>query len=90
MGTALVRNIIGKDLYPGVLLFPKGEDPEANLKEYPEQIAYAWGASSGESSAKAEKDLTKNITLLKKLNRSMMDRETRIIEVKEEVNKLSK
>ncbi len=53
LGTALVQNINGKDLYSGVLVYPKGEDPKAILNKYPEQIAYARGASSGESSAKA-------------------------------------
>jgi ABC-type phosphate/phosphonate transport system substrate-binding protein len=53
LGTALVQNINGKDLYSGVMVYPKGEDPEAILKQYPEQIAYTRGASSGESSAKA-------------------------------------
>ena len=56
LGTALVQNINGKDLYSGVLVYPKGEEPEAILKKYPEQIAYARGASSGESSAKAATD----------------------------------
>lgn len=53
LGTALVQNINGKELYSGVLVYPKGEDPEAILQNYPEQVAFARGASSGESSAKA-------------------------------------
>ncbi len=53
LGTALVQNINGKELYSGVLIYPKGGDPEAILKNNPEQIAFALGASSGESSAKA-------------------------------------
>jgi ABC-type phosphate/phosphonate transport system substrate-binding protein len=53
IGTALVQNINGKDLYCGVLVYKKGGDPAAILKDFPEQIAYAKGASSGESSAKA-------------------------------------
>ncbi len=56
LGTALVQNINGKELYSGVLVYPKGEDPEAILRKYPKQIAYARGASSGESSAKAATD----------------------------------
>ncbi|TYO98469.1 ABC-type phosphate/phosphonate transport system substrate-binding protein [Geothermobacter ehrlichii] len=53
LGTPLVQNINGKDLYCGVLVYPKGEDPVAILANYPDKIAYAIGASSGESSAKA-------------------------------------
>lgn len=53
LGTALVQNINGKDLYSGVLVYPKGGDPETILKNNPEEIAFARGASSGESSAKA-------------------------------------
>ncbi len=53
LGTALVQNINGKDLYSGVLVYPKGEDPENILKNHPFKIAFARGASSGESSAKA-------------------------------------
>ena len=53
LGTALVQNINGKELYSGVLVYPKGGDPEDILKNHPEQIAFAKGASSGESSAKA-------------------------------------
>ncbi len=53
LGTALVQTINGKDLYSGVLVYPKEKDPGAILKRYPEQIAFTRGASSGESSAKA-------------------------------------
>lgn len=53
LGTALVQNINGKELYSGVLVYPKDGDPGAILKNNPEQIAFARGASSGESSAKA-------------------------------------
>lgn len=53
LGTPLVQNINGKDLYSGVLIYPKGENPEKILKNNPTQIAFAVGASSGESSAKA-------------------------------------
>lgn len=53
LGVALVQNINGKELYSGVLVYPKGGDPEAIIANNAEQIAYARGASSGESSAKA-------------------------------------
>jgi ABC-type phosphate/phosphonate transport system substrate-binding protein len=53
LGTPLVQNIDGKDLYSGVMVYPKGENPEELLKNNPSQIAFAVGASSGESSAKA-------------------------------------
>ncbi len=53
LGTALVQNINGKDLYSGVMVYPKGGDPEAILKASPALISFARGASSGESSAKA-------------------------------------
>lgn len=52
-GTALVQNIDGKDLYSGVLVYPKGENPEDILKNSPSKIAFAKGASSGETAAKA-------------------------------------
>ncbi len=53
MGVPLVQNINGKEFYSGVLIYPKGQDPVAILKDSPEKIAYAVGASSGESTAKA-------------------------------------
>lgn len=53
LGTPLVQSITGKELYSGVLVYPKGGDPAAILKQSPERIAFAIGASSGESSAKA-------------------------------------
>jgi ABC-type phosphate/phosphonate transport system substrate-binding protein len=53
IGTPLVQNVNGKELYSGVLVYPKGGDPAAILKDSPDQIAFASGASSGESSAKA-------------------------------------
>ncbi len=52
-GTALVQNIDGKDLYSGVLVYPKGDNPEEHLKNSPTKIAFAKGASSGETAAKA-------------------------------------
>lgn len=53
LGFPLVQSINGKEFYAGVLIYPKGKDPEAILKESPEEIAFAVGASSGESAAKA-------------------------------------
>lgn len=56
LGTALTQNINGKDLYSGVLVYPKDGDPAAILTNSPAEIAFAVGASSGESSAKAATD----------------------------------
>lgn len=56
IGTSLVQAINGKEFYSGVFVFPKEENPEAILKNFPEEIAYAKGASSGESSALAATD----------------------------------
>lgn len=53
LGTALVQNIDGKDLYAGVMVYPKGGNPEAILKDSPADISFAKGASSGETAAKA-------------------------------------
>lgn len=53
LGTPLVQNINGKELYSGIMVYPKGQDPKAILNDNPEEIAFAVGASSGESSAKA-------------------------------------
>lgn len=53
LGTGLVQSQNGKELYSGVLIYPTGQDPEAILRDYPTEIAYAIGASSGESTAKA-------------------------------------
>lgn len=53
LGTPLVQNINGKQFYSGVLVYQKGGDPQAILKNTPDKVAYAVGASSGESSAKA-------------------------------------
>lgn len=53
LGTALVQSVNGKELYSGVLLYPKEQDPVTILKVSPAKIAYAIGASSGESTAKA-------------------------------------
>ncbi len=53
LGTALVQNINGKEFYSGVLVFQNGKNPNDILANSPEKIAFARGASSGESSAKA-------------------------------------
>ncbi|MFC1523201.1 hypothetical protein ACFL6N_00280 [Thermodesulfobacteriota bacterium] len=53
IGTPLVQATNGKEFYSGVMLYPINENPEEILKNYPYQVAYAVGASSGESSAKA-------------------------------------
>ena len=53
LGTPLIQTVNGKEFYSGVLVYPKGGDPAAILKNNPAEIAFAVGASSGESSAKA-------------------------------------
>lgn len=53
LGTPLAQNVNGKEFYAGIMVFPKGQKPEAILQEYPTQVAFAVGASSGESAAKA-------------------------------------
>ncbi len=53
LGTPLVQNVNGKEMYSGVLVYPEGQDPLAILEQSPTEIAFALGASSGESSAKA-------------------------------------
>jgi len=40
-------------MYSGILIYPAGQEPEAILKASTAQIAFAIGASSGESTAKA-------------------------------------
>lgn len=53
LGTPLAQNVNGKEMYSGVLIYPEGQDPLAILRNSPAEIAYAVGASSGESCAKA-------------------------------------
>jgi ABC-type phosphate/phosphonate transport system substrate-binding protein len=53
LGTPLVQNVDGKELYAGILIYKMGQDPQTILSGSPTAIAYAIGASSGESSAKA-------------------------------------
>jgi ABC-type phosphate/phosphonate transport system substrate-binding protein len=52
-GTPLVQNMDEKALYSGIMIYPGDADPVAILRHYPEAVAFAKGASSGESSAKA-------------------------------------
>lgn len=56
LGVPLVQSVNGKELYSGIMIYPKGKDPVAILKISPSKIAYALGASSGESTAKAATD----------------------------------
>jgi len=53
LGTPLVQNIDGKELYAGIMVYPKGQDPQKILEQSPGKIAFAAAASSGESAAKA-------------------------------------
>ena len=53
LGTPLVQNVNGKEFYSGILITPKGVDPQMVLTQSPDKIAFAVGASSGESCAKA-------------------------------------
>lgn len=53
LGTPLVQNVNGKEMYSGVLVYPDGKDPLAIIEQTPTEVAFALGASSGESSAKA-------------------------------------
>lgn len=53
LGTPLVQTVNGKEFYSGILVYPKDQKPQEILKNNPALIAFAVGASSGESSAKA-------------------------------------
>jgi ABC-type phosphate/phosphonate transport system substrate-binding protein len=53
LGTPMVQSADGKEMYSGILICSKNQDPENLLKQFPQQIAFAKGASSGESTAKA-------------------------------------
>lgn len=53
LGAPMVQSADGKEMYSGILICPKDKDPETILKQSPQQIAFAKGASSGESTAKA-------------------------------------
>jgi ABC-type phosphate/phosphonate transport system substrate-binding protein len=56
LGVPIVQGITGQEMYAGVMIYPAGQDPEAILREHPSEVAFAAGASSGESSAKAATD----------------------------------
>jgi len=53
LGVPLVQSVNGRELYSGIMIFPKDKDPLEILENSSSQIAYAIGASSGESTAKA-------------------------------------
>lgn len=53
LGTPLVQNVDGKELYAGIMIYKAGQDPKSIISGAPTEIAYAIGASSGESAAKA-------------------------------------
>lgn len=53
LGTPLVQNVDGNELYAGIMIHKIGQDPQTILTSSPATIAYAIGASSGESVAKA-------------------------------------
>lgn len=53
LGHALVQSQNGKELYSGIMIYPNDLDPNTILQNSPREIAYAVGASSGESTAKA-------------------------------------
>lgn len=55
-GVPLVQAIDGKEFYGSWMVHPKGTDPAAILRDSPAEIAFAKGASSGESGAKAATD----------------------------------
>lgn len=52
-GVTLVQAADGKEHYGAWMIHPKGADPAAILRASPAEIAFAKGASSGESGAKA-------------------------------------
>ncbi len=52
-GVPLVQKIDGRELYAGIFIYPAGEDPASILRKRPAEIAFAEGATSGESCARA-------------------------------------
>jgi ABC-type phosphate/phosphonate transport system substrate-binding protein len=52
-GVTLVQAVDGKEFYGAWMIYPKGGNPIAILGQSPAEIAFAKGASSGESGAKA-------------------------------------
>jgi ABC-type phosphate/phosphonate transport system substrate-binding protein len=53
LGVPLVQNVNGKEMYGSWMVYPESENPQAILANYPDKVAFAIGASSGESGAKA-------------------------------------
>jgi ABC-type phosphate/phosphonate transport system substrate-binding protein len=53
LGTPMVQSADGKEMYSGILICSKDRKPEDILRQTPQQVAFARGASSGESTAKA-------------------------------------
>ena len=53
LGTPLAQLADGNELYAGIMIYKAGEDPQQIISTSPNAIAYAIGASSGESAAKA-------------------------------------
>jgi len=56
LGVTLAQAVDGKEFYGAWMVYPKGGDPTAILAQAPAEIAFAKGASSGESGAKAATD----------------------------------
>lgn len=55
-GVPLVQAIDGKEFYGSWMIHPRGAEPAAILRDWPAEIAFAKGASAGESGAKAATD----------------------------------
>lgn len=53
LGVPVAQGINGNEMYAGVMIYQKGLDPEAILRDFPTKVAYTTGASSGESCAMA-------------------------------------
>jgi ABC-type phosphate/phosphonate transport system substrate-binding protein len=53
LGAPMLQVKDGKENYGAWMIYPKGEDPQAILKDHPAEVAFAVAASSGESGAKA-------------------------------------
>lgn len=56
LGKPLVQAQTGQEFYSGIMVYPRGGNPQQILATSPEEIAFTSGASSGESSAKAATD----------------------------------
>jgi ABC-type phosphate/phosphonate transport system substrate-binding protein len=53
LAVPLAQRVDSQEFYSGVMIFPRGGNPTTLLKEHGAEVAFAIGASSGESSAKA-------------------------------------